>query len=160
MMRRKCFLYTFLSILWMAFIFFMSAQPASVSQEMSHNIGFLVGRLFIPGFSGWSAERQLAWAVSIDFFVRKGAHLSEYAVLALLVRAAVRSFRPSGGHTVRITLGICFLYACTDEIHQLFVPGRAGMFRDVLIDTAGAAAGLLLAALAVRIWRFCHEVRF
>lgn len=158
MIRRKCFLYTLLSIFWMAFIFFMSAQPASVSQELSHHTGFLIGRLFIPGFSGWAAERQLAWAVSIDFFVRKGAHLSEYAVLALLVRAAVRSFRPAIRHAAGITLGICFLYACSDEIHQLFVPGRAGMFRDVLIDTAGAAAGLLLAALILRIGRFFHEI--
>ncbi|MBQ3466792.1 MAG: VanZ family protein, partial [Oscillospiraceae bacterium] len=39
----------------------------------------------------------------------------------------------------------CFLYACSDEFHQLFVPGRAGMFSDVLIDTVGVLFGLTAA---------------
>ena len=39
------------------------------------------------------------------------------------------------------------IYASSDEIHQLFVPGRAGQVRDVLIDTSGAVAGILLAIL-------------
>ena len=37
------------------------------------------------------------------------------------------------------------LYAASDEIHQLFVPGRSGQLRDVLLDSAGVAAGILLA---------------
>jgi len=41
----------------------------------------------------------------------------------------------------------CFLYACSDEIHQLFVPGRSGKFTDVLIDSAGALLAVLLCFL-------------
>ena len=37
------------------------------------------------------------------------------------------------------------LYAASDEIHQLFVPGRSGQLRDVLLDSDGVAAGILLA---------------
>lgn len=44
------------------------------------------------------------------------------------------------------------IYASSDEIHQLFVPGRAGQVRDVLIDTSGAVAGILLAILIRKIW--------
>ena len=40
-----------------------------------------------------------------------------------------------------ITSGFCFFYAITDEIHQMFVPGRAAMIKDVVIDLAGAMIG-------------------
>lgn len=38
-------------------------------------------------------------------------------------------------------------YAAGDEIHQVFVPGRAFMFTDILIDSGGILVGVLLAAL-------------
>lgn len=47
--------------------------------------------------------------------------------------------------------GCATLYAATDEFHQLFVPGRAGLFTDVLIDATGAAIGLLLAGSIVAL---------
>ena len=40
-----------------------------------------------------------------------------------------------------------FLYACTDEFHQLFVPGRSGNFRDVIIDTSGGVLSAILFGL-------------
>ena len=43
-----------------------------------------------------------------------------------------------------MSITLSFLYACTDEIHQIFVPGRSAQFRDVLIDTLGASFGCLL----------------
>ena len=43
------------------------------------------------------------------------------------------------------------VYAATDEIHQLFVAGRAGRFSDVVIDSAGALLGVLVFAFLVRI---------
>ena len=43
-----------------------------------------------------------------------------------------------------MSITLSFLYACTDEIHQIFVPGRSAQFRDVLIDTLGAIFGCLL----------------
>ena len=48
---------------------------------------------------------------------------------------------------ILIAWGISTAYAATDEFHQIFVPGRAGMLTDVMIDSSGALAGILLAAL-------------
>ena len=48
-----------------------------------------------------------------------------------------------GKELLLLILGV-FLYACTDEFHQLFMDGRAGQFKDVLIDTAGGSTGILL----------------
>ncbi len=83
----------------------------------------------------------------IHHLIRKGAHLAEYAVLALLLwrtlharkgRLAAWSWPKVGG-----TLLLVFLYAATDEFHQIFVPTRTPRVSDVLIDTAGGAIGLL-----------------
>ena len=46
---------------------------------------------------------------------------------------------------------LCFFYACTDEFHQLFVPGRSGEFTDVCLDTVGATFGILLVMIIVWI---------
>jgi VanZ family protein len=73
-----------------------------------------------------------------DLVVRKIAHFIEYAVLGALL------FRAVGREPVAFVLGA--LYAATDEIHQAFVPGRLGSPLDWLIDTAGAAAGVLVLA--------------
>jgi VanZ family protein len=69
-----------------------------------------------------------------DTILRKGAHVTEYAILgALLLRAF-------GREPLALAAGIA--YAATDELHQHFVRGRHGAPLDVLIDAAGVAAGL------------------
>jgi VanZ family protein len=77
-----------------------------------------------------------------DLVLRKLAHAAEFAILgALLVRA-------TGSDAVAFALGVA--YAVSDEIHQTFVPGRAGAVLDVGIDALGVAAGLMLWRLAER----------
>ena len=70
-----------------------------------------------------------------DTLLRKTAHVLEYALLGALLLRAVGRARPA------LALGIA--YAASDEVHQRFVPGRHGSVRDVAIDTAGVALGLL-----------------
>ena len=71
-----------------------------------------------------------------DLVLRKLAHTAEYAILgALLVRATGRS---------GLALAIGTLYAVSDEVHQLFVPGRHGSPIDVAIDAVGVAIGIVL----------------
>jgi VanZ family protein len=74
-----------------------------------------------------------------DTILRKGAHMTEYAILALLL------FRALGSELSAFLFGLA--YAVSDEIHQLFVSGRHGSPLDVAID----AAGLLLGLLALRL---------
>ncbi|OGS36505.1 MAG: hypothetical protein A2293_00590 [Elusimicrobia bacterium RIFOXYB2_FULL_49_7] len=81
-----------------------------------------------------------------DLVLRKIAHVTEYAVLFLLVRRAVShtasSRRTPFVHTVAVIFSV--LYAASDEYHQSFVPGRGPSVVDVGIDTAGVMTGLLL----------------
>ena len=69
-----------------------------------------------------------------DLVLRKLAHMTEYAVLALLLLRATGSYAWAFGLTVG--------YACTDEFHQTFVRGRHGSPIDVGIDAVGALIGL------------------
>ena len=84
-------------------------------------------------------DRRTSAAPLTETFSRKGAHLVEYGVLALLVFHALLA----GGAARRRALGgaflFAFLYAASDEIHQSFVPGRYGKVRDVALDVLGAA---------------------
>ena len=73
-----------------------------------------------------------------DLVLRKMAHFAEYAVLGGLLQRAV------GREPLAILLGSA--YAVTDEFHQTFVTGRQGAPLDWLVDTLGAAAGVLLFA--------------
>lgn len=78
------------------------------------------------------------FATTLDLVLRKAAHLGEYALLALLV---VRMIRLRLGRSMRLivlTLIVCALYAITDEVHQVFVPGRVGAIADVGIDSIGS----------------------
>ena len=83
--------------------------------------------------------------------LRKCMHASEYFVLSILIFNCLKTFKISGWKTVIIPIGIAFLYACTDEFHQLFIDGRTIQFTDVLIDTFGAILGVAMINVAIRI---------
>ena len=94
-------------VVWAAVIFALSSVPS-----LSTGLGF--------------------W----DTVLRKGAHLTEYAILgALLLRAL-------GRDAPALAAGI--LYAASDELHQHFVRGRHAAPVDVLIDAVGVGVGILL----------------
>ena len=101
--------------LWAALIFGLSSIP---------DLG--------TGLGGW------------DLVLRKLAHMTEYAVLGLLLLRAI------GREGLAVVLGIA--YAVTDEIHQGFVEGRHGAWYDVVVDAVGVVLGVyLLGRLARRV---------
>ena len=129
-------------------------SASSDSQSFQHS-----SRFFVPlmhwAFPGMTAER----IDSIHYVFRKICHLTEYALLALLLWRAIRhTSRPlvapqrnEGGWRwpeAGLALALVWLYSASDELHQVFVPTRTGMVSDVFIDTSGGALGLLL------IWSF------
>ena len=86
----------------------------------------------------FSSTSNLSISVGMwDFILRKGAHITEYVVLTLLVWNAVGRHVLSPGRSLTIAAAAAFLYACSDEFHQRFVPGRTGTPRDVAIDSVG-----------------------
>ena len=157
-LKWKSLLFPLLTLLWMLVIFLFSAQDGSSSSSLSQFI------LDILPF--WPKEAGGEDSLLFGFLpLRKLAHMAEYAVLGILVFgtlktevqrkiAAERQFRRQrGDNKMRLSgfwrIGfyawlLSVFYAVTDEIHQLFVPGRAGRLLDVGIDGIGAAVGILL----------------
>ena len=78
--------------------------------------------------------------------MRKLAHVSEYAVLAvLLYRAFVHTaLKGRRAFSAGVVLLLCAAYAATDEFHQSFVPSRTASLRDVMIDICGAMLAVIL----------------
>lgn len=137
-MKKRNKIFAILALVWMIFIFSMSAQSADESTNTSLRAGRLVCTVFVPHYKNMTASDQMALAEKIDHPVRKTAHATEYAVLGILLFFAIP------GNRYVLSLFIAAVYASTDEFHQLFVPGRSGQITDVLIDSCGAIAGLLL----------------
>ena len=145
----------FLMLCWMVVIFMFSAEPATESSELSGSVSHrIVSVVNTITASHWDEKELLDKAELIDYPVRKCAHMSEYAILTLLGFATFSFLHGRRRFVIPITM--TFLYACTDEIHQLFVPGRAGKFTDVLIDTTGGIIMLLFIALVIHVARKRH----
>lgn len=79
----------------------------------------------------------------LEMIVRKTAHFMEYAVLAMAFSYALWRQRVSKLKKILLAVMLTILYAITDEVHQLFVPGRSGRVFDVLIDSIGAIIGAM-----------------
>jgi len=109
-------------LFWMGLIFVLSAQP-----DLPHAPGAL-----------------------FDALLKKGAHAFAFGVLAWLYLRALRGEGPSSSRLRLLSLTLAALYACSDELHQAFVPGRNPRLSDVLIDSLGAMLALALEARRAR----------
>lgn len=121
--------------LWMVLIFSLSHQPAGVSGGISSEIVRQV-------FESIASFVPVAFDTLHTLF-RKSAHFFAYLVLGLLFARALRKSGVALQRAVFMAFALSVLYAASDEFHQLFIPGRSGELRDVLIDSAGAATGLM-----------------
>lgn len=132
-LRRKIFsaLFWVATVLLCVFIFFFSAKEAEESAAESGAVLQWLESVFGAGLT--------------DFIVRKAAHILEYAALGFFAGGAFLStFR---NNTVLFQILSCTAYACSDEIHQYFVPGRACQLRDVFIDASGIIIGVCIVNL-------------
>ena len=139
-------------------IFYSSAQPYS-----EQNIQPLLGaNLKLPEwvmailskihftYAGMEVSVEaLGLPAFIEFFIRKGAHFSVYFAMAFILASIVKFWVQKTWKLSAITLGIVFLYACSDEWHQSFTGDRTPLFHDVMIDTIGGLAGIAVYLL----WR-------
>lgn len=83
--------------------------------------------------------------------IRKLAHFTIYAFLGICIATFITTFKMKEKLQVICSIIWSFLYAGTDEIHQLFSPGRHGSFGDVLLDTIGAGVGICIVFIIIYI---------
>ena len=123
-----------------AAIFYFSAQPADVSMEMSDGVTTLLLNIAEAlGLLELSPQLVYELCEKLATPVRKCAHITEYMLLhgAVLFGLHHWSDTMRGRKWLKWAFLLTVCYAATDEFHQLFVPGRAGMVTDVLIDSIG-----------------------
>jgi len=135
-----------IAILWVAFIFTLSSQVAEQSKSLSTGIT----KLIIDVIEYFNPDASISIA-QLNHQIRKAAHFSAYLILGILISTALRKSGVRGFSCLALSLAICIFFAITDEIHQLYVPGRGGQVMDVLIDSAGAAVGIVLTKISCLI---------
>ncbi len=152
--KRVVWIFFILSLFWMGVIFFFSAQPAVQSSKLSTDTTqWLLSSNHSILKDLTEQLHRLDQKGVLEFFIRKLAHAAEYGILAVFLGITI-SFHSNWNRKWQLkTVGLCGLYACTDEFHQLFVPGRAGQIRDVVIDTAGAVCAVLLIWLCFAVFQ-------
>ncbi len=143
---------------WMCLIFAFSMENAMESKETSNNFLASIFDLFIDSYDSYTPEQQMAILEQYSFFIRKTAHFSIYTVLGFFLANALsyqntlyRNLHKGRGFALALLIGV--LYAISDEIHQIFVPGRAGQVCDVLVDSAGVLVGVIGSHLLIWLFR-------
>lgn len=92
-----------------------------------------------------------ATLLKLNKLIRKFAHASVYFILYILVLNLIYQIKGEYKFAYcMISIAVCFIYACTDEFHQLFVEGRSGLFSDVIIDTIGATISYIIVEIINR----------
>ena len=123
-------------VLLMVAIFIVSSDLGSA--DNTRPVLASIVRRFLP----WLALRMTPEMIDItDFIIRKIAHVTEYAVLCLLVSRSVGVNVTASIRERLVPAGISSLYALSDEFHQSFVPSRGATYTDVMWDTSGAILG-------------------
>jgi VanZ family protein len=130
-------------LLWMALIFFLSSKSGAESGSMSGGFIEKAAAFLIPGFSEQTQAQREAVIDRLQYVTRKAGHIAEYAILGALVTSALLQLRLTMRKRFPAAVGIGIVYAVTDEVHQLFVPGRSGSAFDLLFDGLGIFLGVL-----------------
>ena len=136
-MKNKRFIFITITLIWTAVIFSFSLQSGEVSGDLSGSVLEALLGFFMPGVLESPEKLEL-----FHLILRKCAHFTEFMILGVLSSITLKHMKV--GYKSIIGLGYCVLIASLDETLQLFVSGRAGRVQDVLIDSAGALAGIVV----------------
>lgn len=150
--RKHSILLTLLLVIAvMVMIYCFSAQNGTQSGAMSGKLTSWVINILVPDFENMTEENQESLRSTVGFLLRKTAHFLEYALLGFSLMLHIAQIEKK--IAVRLpwlwAWGIGTLYAASDEFHQGFVAGRGPSVRDVMIDSSGVIAGVLLILLTL-----------
>ena len=129
-------------ILWMIVIFSFSSADANKSTGTSDKVITTMIEIKdkITNNETPNNEKEIIVKNS-SFYIRKIAHITEYLILGFLMFNLLKQYSVTN---IYYAIGLSILYSCTDEFHQLFISGRSGSIRDVLIDSIGILLGTYL----------------
>lgn len=138
-----------LIVFWMGLIFSFSMDDEFASSQKSESIIIQVSRFFLG--DKLTEEREEMILEKYEAPLRKSAHFIIYLFLEVWILWFIVEFHPLSRNDYIIATLIVFIYACSDEFHQLFVSGRSGEVLDVFIDTIGGSVGAIFLYLRRKI---------
>lgn len=128
-------------LFWMILIFAFSNQNVTSSLSLSDKISeeIIDIGMKITG-KHVSPTRRTKLIRKTRMIVRKTAHFTEYFILGILVYLIFEMYSIPKSFVYAILF--CFLYACSDEFHQLFSDGRSARILDIILDTSGSVTSI------------------
>lgn len=137
-------------IAWMVIVFTFSNQGGTESSGISGKVTNKIDNIFHIT-QGCSTQDIKIVRKNIEHIIRKMAHYSIYALGGFLIYFEINMFKLPFVFKVLFAQMAGSLYACTDEMHQMFIPGRTADIRDVVIDSCGVFAGIIVSIIIVLI---------
>lgn len=131
-------------------IFGFSSQDGEKSGSISKKITEEIVKR-IPQIQEKEQDERELITQRTEKVIRKLAHFSIYTVVGILLMALISTYQIKERNKTIISIIIGIIYACSDEIHQSFVPERSPMITDVMIDTMGVMLGILIILLGKTI---------
>lgn len=145
-MRNRIIVFSVIAVLWCGFIFYLSSENSGQSSQRSSRVITKICEIVDSDFPTYPEAKKAEIVNKYSFSVRKLAHFTAYAILGALF-FQVFCFVRKKKFRALFSIAASSLYALSDEIHQSFSPGRSCEFRDVLIDTSGAALAVAISLL-------------
>lgn len=153
-MKRKI-IKLLLILICMGWIFFLSSDTAEASSQKSSKVIVKVTETVLHRYL--NSKEKKYYVRKFVKIVRKSAHFSLYFLLGLFVISFLMEYMALSWKSIIYTILFVFLYACSDEIHQLFISGRSGEVMDVFIDTCGGMFSVIVYFCFKKIRRRLYE---
>lgn len=138
-------------LLCMTIIFMFSSDNGNQSNKKSDGVIMSVCKIFVHHNLTESEKKHIINKYVV--FVRKSAHFIIYLILGLSLISLIKEFRTVNWYSFIIAFIIAVLYACSDEIHQIFVSGRSAKVTDIIIDGFGSFIGIYLYYILYKVRR-------
>ena len=137
-------------------IFNFSNQDGQTSGGLSRKVARKIVDVF-PYTKNIKEEAKNKIVEKSQPIIRKGAHLSIYTLVGILIMSFISTYEIHLKYKFLISILVGLIYAISDEIHQSFIPGRTASVIDVGIDTLGVVLGIILVLIIISVYKALTE---
>lgn len=157
-MNKKILVSLILVILWMGVIYYLSSmdkdESSGKSLEIVEDVVEKVDKITGASEQTIKKHKSFEFLESANYYFRRSSHAFVYFILSILTINLLMQLHKYKLYICNIiSIIFCFIYACTDELHQSFIMGRTGRFFDTFIDTFGAILGCLFISLIYKLYK-------
>lgn len=144
----KILLSIILVFLWLFIIYNFSSMDNAGTNGLSKGIIFQI----VQFITNYDYKEAINIVNMLNYPIRKCAHMFEFCILGTIIYTSILNIKNKYSNKyLFISILLCFIFACFDEYHQLFVSGRTGQFIDVLVDTSGSIIGCIIITIIYKL---------